>query len=139
MMAKTLHPAPMSESHLADEFAARLAGTWRYCQVLRRWFYWDGQEWKDDRLCEIDALAILLTREAAHWPAATALSPAQLRQIGSKHMADAIRALAECDRRISATPEDLGYVTPAPSLRGVRWNRAKLVRQAPPYAARIDI
>jgi len=111
---------------MACRFAERIAGKWRYVAILRRWFKWNGADWCEDTTREIDALAVALTRAAIYWPEADDLSPNEKRWICSNRTAGAVRALAASDRRISATPEDLGFATPPRGMRGTKWRRQRI-------------
>ena len=119
-------PEPMSQVHLAEEFVRQHCESWRYCHELKRWFFWDGASWEVDSTGGINRLAIELMRQALRWPEAAGLSRGMKRQLGSWYTVRAVRDLATYDERIIATPEELGYETPPPGQRGVRWKRTRL-------------
>ena len=117
---------PLSDDDLADRFATRHCGKWRYCHTLRRWFKWDGAVWQQDRVREIEHLASLLSIEAIHWPEAANLTPSMKRRINSTRTIRGILRFAMCDPRMAATPEELGFATPKPWAAGKRWKSTRL-------------
>lgn len=98
-------PAELSEDHLADAFAARHCRDWRYVKEWDRWYQYDGDGWRPDRMRLATRLAIELAREALAWPAAAGLTADGRKRMGQKRTAWNVEEMARNDRRIAAIPE----------------------------------
>ena len=98
-------PAELSEDHLADAFAAQHCLDWRYVKEWDRWYQYDGDGWRPDKVDLVDRLAVEMGRSALLWPAASSLTPDGRKRIGQKRMAWNLRDLAKNDRRIAALAE----------------------------------
>lgn len=98
-------PAELSEDHLADAFAEQHCLDWRYVKEWERWYQYDGDGWRPDKVDLIDRLAVELGRQALTWPAAASLTPDGRKKIGQKRIAWNLRDLSKNDRRIAARAE----------------------------------
>ena len=116
----TLIPMPMSEDFLADRFAERYKNTLRYVNTWRRWYYWDGTNWREDATKWHCQLAIAHVRAACYWKEAQVLTSQEKRMLDSRRSAWSMLELARYDRRIAATAEEVGVEPP------VRWRRKKV-------------
>lgn len=101
-------PPPMSQIHIAEEFAKRIAGKWYYVHEYKKWFFFDGTNWQPDSNSEIKRLVIALCRAAIYWPEAASLSIGMKRSICSYRFAGAVLSIASCLRTVAATSDKLG-------------------------------
>ena len=111
-------PSPMSQDHIANEFAKSIAGKWCYVHDYGRWFYHDGKEWKMDRVDEIKEIVRLFCREAVHWPKASSLSASKKGNFSSSSYLSNVLHLTKCDRLIAKTSEKIGLPLKKKNDRG---------------------
>ncbi|HOY87518.1 MAG TPA: hypothetical protein PLJ94_06780 [Methylotenera sp.] len=111
-------PIPMSQDHIANEFAKSIAGKWCYVHDYKRWFYHDGKEWQMDRVDEIKDMAVSFCRSAVYWPEAAKLSDSQKRALNFYRYIGDILYFAKCDRKIATTAEEIGLPPKKSNYRG---------------------
>jgi len=101
-------PIPMSQDHIAREFAKSIAGKWCYLHDYKRWFYHDGGHWQIDIVDEIKSIALSFCRSAVYWPEAAKLSDSEKRALTYYRYVGDILYFAKCDRKIATTAEEIG-------------------------------
>jgi len=111
-------PSPMSQDHIANEFAKSIAGNWSYVHEYKRWFYHDGKEWQMDRVDEIKSIALSFCRSAVYWPEAASLTASEKRSLTYHRYVGDILYFAKCDRKLAATAEEIGLPPKKSNYRG---------------------
>lgn len=101
-------PFPMSQDHLAHEFALRITSKWRYVHDYKQWFFFDGTSWRLDVDNEVKRMAVAHCRAAIYWKEAANLSNAMRQSICSYRYAGDILAMTKYDRIIATTSDKLG-------------------------------
>lgn len=111
-------PIPMSQDHIAKEFAKRIAGNWCYVHDYKRWFYFDGEEWQMDSVDRIKSLVVAFCKAAIYWPEAASLSASKKRRITLYSYIGNVLYLTKCDRLIATTSEKIGLPPKKKNDRG---------------------
>ena len=111
-------PIPMSQDHIAQEFANSIAGKWSYLHDHKRWVYFDGGQWQIDIVNEIKSIALSFCRSAVYWPEAAKLSDSEKRALTYYRYVGDILYFAKCDRKIATTAEEIGLPPKKSNYRG---------------------
>lgn len=98
-------PQPLSHDALAEHFVETYGNDWRYVAQWARWFEWDGDGWREDKMERPVGLAKQVTREAILWPDAATLTPSGRRDINSIGTAKSLLTFARSHQKVAATAE----------------------------------
>lgn len=99
-------PQALSDDALADYFAARYGDAFKYVPEWSSsdypaWVEWRDDGWHRDVLESHYSRAVEVTRRAAYWPEAAALSPREKRGLNSSGKAASLLQIARRDARIA--------------------------------------
>ncbi|MDP2230322.1 hypothetical protein [Methylotenera sp.] len=111
-------PIPMSQSHIASEFAKYVTGRWCYVHDYKRWFYLEGEEWKMDNKDAIKKIVVNFCNSAIYWPEAASLTTSEKRRITFYSYIGDILYLAKCHDKIATASEEIGL---PPKKKDDRW------------------
>jgi putative DNA primase/helicase len=90
-----------TEDAVAERFAARHPDL-RWCQVLGKWFVWDGAVWKQDDTVHVFDQIRRYCRENSEWNSETCM---ELKKQCSASFVAAVERFCKSDRRFAATVE----------------------------------
>lgn len=111
-------PIPMSQDHIAKEFAKSIAGKWCFVHDYKRWFYFDGEEWQMDKLEAIKSVVVTFCNSAVYWPAAASLTTSEKRRLTYYRYIGDILYFAKCDPIIATSAEEIGLPPKKKNDRG---------------------
>ena len=111
-------PIPMSQDHIAKEFAKSIAGKFCYVHDYKRWAYYDGKNWQLDSVDRIKSLVVTFCKAAIYWPEAVSLNASKKRRITLYSYIGNVLYLTKCDRLIATTSEKIGLPPKKSNYRG---------------------
>ena len=115
--AEGLAPQPLSDDHLADCFIRMHGQDWRYVARWGKWYFFDGDGWREDAKDAVMGAAKGITRAALSMAAAKPLTGPALKKVNSVRQAKDLLIFARSDADIAATVDQWdvdGYLLGVP-------------------------
>lgn len=111
-------PVPMSQSHIAKEFAKSIAGKYCYVHDYKRWLYLEGEEWKIDNKEAIKKIVVNFCMSAVYWPEVAKLSDSEKKSLTYYRYIGDILDMAKCHPLVARLAEEIGLPPKKSNYRG---------------------